>query len=162
MRAEMAAHGARKGPAGVLLAAIVSFLEMLVALLAEFKAGRLAVAQPGHGAPNTPCAAAPNCAGAAVRGAGLPALHPGPVPTQAPSAKPRAGARRRQIAPRSVFAAGGSVQATGLFSAHAGRRLQGREIGGMLLRLAGATGSGSKIGGLAAGWSCGHIITISK
>ncbi len=41
MRAEMAARGARKRPADLLLAAIVRFLETLLALIMDFRAGRL-------------------------------------------------------------------------------------------------------------------------
>jgi hypothetical protein len=69
MRAEMAAQGARKGPAGVLAKAILRLLEALVALLAEFKAGRLAGAAPGGAGSAT----APDYAAAPVDGARLPA-----------------------------------------------------------------------------------------
>jgi hypothetical protein len=66
MREEMAAQSTRKGPAGALLAAILSLLEALVVLLAEFKAGTLG----GHGAlaaavPSRPAASA-TCAASAT------------------------------------------------------------------------------------------------
>lgn len=48
MRARLAAEGTRKGLAGALQAAILGLLECLLALLADFKAGRLTVAsRPG-------------------------------------------------------------------------------------------------------------------
>jgi hypothetical protein len=44
MRAAAAAEGTRKGPAGALLAAILSLLEAILALLVQFQAGTLAAA----------------------------------------------------------------------------------------------------------------------
>jgi hypothetical protein len=41
MRASMAARGARKGLRGAIQEAILGFLEVLLALLADFRAGRL-------------------------------------------------------------------------------------------------------------------------
>jgi hypothetical protein len=71
MRVVMAAEGTRKGLAGTLQAAILSLLELLVALLAEFRAGTLAAA-PGcraeTGAPGATCAAGVPAAGAGGRG----------------------------------------------------------------------------------------------
>jgi hypothetical protein len=58
MRAAMAAEGKRKGPAGLLQAAILRLLERLVALLAELCAGTLAAAGQDHATP----AAGPACA----------------------------------------------------------------------------------------------------
>lgn len=49
MRAAVAAEGTRKGPAAALLAAILSFLECLLALLAEFNAGKLAAVRDHSG-----------------------------------------------------------------------------------------------------------------
>src|SRR5215472_14569197 len=46
MRASVAARGARKGLRGAIQAAILGFLEMLMALLADFRAGRLAALAP--------------------------------------------------------------------------------------------------------------------
>ena len=42
MRAELGAHGGRKGPRGMLLAAIVRFMETLLAQIVKFQAGELA------------------------------------------------------------------------------------------------------------------------
>ncbi len=53
MRAELAAQGVRKGPAGALAKAILRLLEVLAALLADFKAGRLAAAERSDGAAAT-------------------------------------------------------------------------------------------------------------
>ncbi len=50
VRAAMAAEGMRKGPAGALARAILRLLEVLLALLAEFKAGTLAAEARGPGA----------------------------------------------------------------------------------------------------------------
>ena len=50
MRAAIAAEGARKGLAGAVTAAILRLLEVLVALLAEFRAGTLVAAVPDRGA----------------------------------------------------------------------------------------------------------------
>ena len=47
MRAELAA-GSRKGPSRMLLAAIVRFLETLLAVIADFRAGRLAALAPEY------------------------------------------------------------------------------------------------------------------
>jgi hypothetical protein len=49
MRAQMAAEGMRKGLAGALQAAILGLLECLLALLADFKAGRLTAASRPDG-----------------------------------------------------------------------------------------------------------------
>jgi hypothetical protein len=51
MREAMAADAARKGPTGALLRAILSLLERIVALLAEFRAGTLVAAAPRRAAP---------------------------------------------------------------------------------------------------------------
>jgi hypothetical protein len=50
VRASIAAEGTRKGLKTALLAAILGFLEMLAALLAEFRAGTLVAAAPRRGA----------------------------------------------------------------------------------------------------------------
>jgi hypothetical protein len=52
MREEMAAQGARKGPAGALAKAILRLLEAFVALLADFKAGTLT--DPSRSCVSTP------------------------------------------------------------------------------------------------------------
>jgi hypothetical protein len=59
MRASVAAEGMRKGLAGALQAAILSFLELLLALLAEFRAGRLAGAAPSFASARPPQPSAP-------------------------------------------------------------------------------------------------------
>ena len=51
MRAALAAEAAKKkGPAAAILAALLSLLDLIVALLADFKAGRLAAASPAWAA----------------------------------------------------------------------------------------------------------------
>ena len=67
LRLACAAEGTRKGLAGALQAAILAFLETLLALLAEFRAGRLAAEVPSDGA------TVPG------RGAGMHAPHPSPA-----------------------------------------------------------------------------------
>jgi hypothetical protein len=59
MRVSVAAEGTRKGLAGALQAAILSFLELLLALLAEFRAGRLAGAAPSFASARPPQSSAP-------------------------------------------------------------------------------------------------------
>jgi hypothetical protein len=59
MRASVAAEGVRKGLAGALQAAILSFLEALMALLAEFRAGRLAGTSPSFASARPPQPSAP-------------------------------------------------------------------------------------------------------
>jgi hypothetical protein len=46
MRAAMAAEGTKKGLAGAVAAALLSLLDLIVALLAEFRAGKLAALAP--------------------------------------------------------------------------------------------------------------------
>jgi hypothetical protein len=67
LRAAMAAEGTRKGLAGAIHAAILGFLNMLIALLADLRAGRLAALAPG-----ATCAASPARA-ASPAGAASPA-----------------------------------------------------------------------------------------
>jgi hypothetical protein len=49
MRAAIMAKGARRGLAGKLQAALLRLLEVLAAMLADFRAGRLAPSAPGAG-----------------------------------------------------------------------------------------------------------------
>src|SRR5215472_6613296 len=59
MRASVAARGARKGLTGAIEKAILGLLEVLMALLADFRAGRLAPLAPSsRDACPAPCAAA--------------------------------------------------------------------------------------------------------
>jgi len=147
MRASVAAEGTRKGLAGALQAAIRSFLDALVALLAEFKAGRLGAVEDRHSAggaatarePDATAVCAVDAGGAGARESGRPmavlsADGPGNAGVDRggcagdADVKPRASTRRPRIAPPSAFAAGGSIQATGFVSSHRGPRLRGREI----------------------------------
>ncbi len=60
LRAGMAGECARKGPAGALARAILRLMEALMALLADFKAGRLVAMAPGTAAA---CCGEPGAAG---------------------------------------------------------------------------------------------------
>ena len=82
VRASIAMEGTRKGPAGALAWAILHFPEMLVALLADFKAGRLVVVVQGERAARS---AGP------VYGAGVPNPHHGPADQVRGQACPRGG-----------------------------------------------------------------------
>jgi hypothetical protein len=66
MRAALAADAAKKkGPAAAVLVALLSLLDLIVALLADFRAGRLAAASPAWAA-SAPCAASPASAAGAT------------------------------------------------------------------------------------------------
>jgi hypothetical protein len=114
MRAAMAAEGARKGLAGALLAAILGFLDTLVALLAEFLAGTLAALAPS---PRAACPIVPRGAGPGIAAAeetpaaALPDVGDAGVAGGAAATEARAQTR---IAPPPACAAGGCIQATGL------------------------------------------------
>jgi hypothetical protein len=70
MRASVAAHGARKGLRGAIQEAILGFLEVLLALLADFRAGRLAPTAPV--AEDRACGGAVSVASANFRGEDTP------------------------------------------------------------------------------------------
>jgi hypothetical protein len=60
MRAALVAEGTRKGLSGAVAAALLSLLDLILALLADFRAGRLAAAAPQGVAAGAPCAADPS------------------------------------------------------------------------------------------------------
>src|SRR5215831_14810552 len=98
LRASVAAECARKGPAGALARAILRFLELLAAVVADFRAGRLAAvaASEEAGAAREPGRAVAN-------GAENPA--PGASAVGAREAAGRNGTWRPRRAPRYALAA---------------------------------------------------------
>jgi hypothetical protein len=100
MRAATAAERSRKGPAAALLAAILSLLEQLMALLAQFKTGTLAAhAAPGAAAPSRPAASATWAASTACAPSATPDHLPPPRPCRprhSPS-RPSPASRERML-----------------------------------------------------------------
>jgi hypothetical protein len=115
MRASMAARGTRKGLRGAIQEAILGFLEVLLALLDDFRAGRLGQMAPDSGAaseagPQTRIApssayADDGCTGGADRAAEAVALR---VSAAATPHAPAARARPRGSRPRASLPASGA------------------------------------------------------
>ena len=98
VRASVAARGTRKGLAGAVQEAILAFLEVLMTLLADFRADRLAQMAPVEGD---------------IRAAGEAAPRIAPSATGADDGC--AGEQGARIAPPSACAGDGSIQATGCY-----------------------------------------------
>ena len=99
MRAELAARGGRKTPAGMLLAAFIRLMETLVALIVAFQEGRLAAPAPGndgagHGRVITSRAGTVRDPAHDAPGSGAGAMHHSPSGERNSS---RSGSGRRRI-----------------------------------------------------------------
>ena len=103
VRAEMAAQGTLKGPAGALMRALLRLLEAIALLLADFQAGRLPSPPAGHARANGAAGAGAGTADGRDGVSALPTVHEAePASAMTRGARTRSGGGERATAPATA------------------------------------------------------------